>query len=232
MNDQGIHMVRDGTDLIPSIIARNLTYLSAAKLVSVAETCTAIESTGVPGLFLEAGCALGGSAILIASLKGPERALRIYDVFGMIPPPTVDDTADVHERYKAISEGRSRGLGDGNVYYGYVDNLQDVVVENMRTFGIEPRVANIALVKGLLKDTLILDEDVAFAHVDVDWHDSVKTCLERIFPRLVPGGSIIVDDYRFWGGCRKATDDFLSTVPGEFDVDGSVGSLKITKKRR
>jgi asparagine synthase (glutamine-hydrolysing) len=218
-----------GFDLIRDIRSRNLTHLSHAKLLGLAETCERIEDAGLPGLFLEAGCALGGSAILIASLKSTDREFRVYDVFGMIPPPTADDTPDVHDRYKTIAEGKARGIGDDDLYYGYVENLYDVVMENMLMFGIDPQVAKITLTKGLVQDTLNVREDVAFAHVDVDWHDSVKTCLERIFPRLVPGGSILVDDYHFWGGCRKATDAFLKTVRGGFRADGSAGSLRITK---
>lgn len=47
------------------------------------------------------------SLLLIASVKATERPLFIYDVFGMIPPPTQEDTQDVHDRYKTIIEGKS-----------------------------------------------------------------------------------------------------------------------------
>lgn len=218
--------------LIARIRQQHLTYLNEAKLVRLATTCRTIEAAGLPGIFVEAGCALGGSTILIASMKSRNRPLRVHDVFGMIPPPTTDDTADVHQRYRTIAEGRSRGIGPGDRYYGYVDNLLDVVVANLRAFGVDPEAQRVALTKGLVQDTLVLTEPVAFAHVDVDWHDPVRTCLERIFPRLVPGGVMIVDDYHDWGGCRKATDAFLATVSGAFHADDSAGSLMITKVGR
>jgi len=220
------------SDVIRRIRGRNLTYLSETKLRSLADTCRRIEAARLHGIFLEAGCALGGSAILIASLKSPDRRLNVYDVFGMIPPPTADDPPDVHERYRTIAEGTSRGIGDGDRYYGYVENLDAVVVDNLRAFGIDPQKDHVALIKGPLRETLVVTEPVAFAHVDVDWHDSVKTCLERISPRLVVGGSIVVDDYGFWGGCTKATDAFLETAIGEFHADGSAGSLTLTKMAR
>ena len=47
----------------------------------------------MPGIFVEAGCALGGSTIVIAHAKEQERPLRVYDVFDMIPPPTAEDPA-------------------------------------------------------------------------------------------------------------------------------------------
>jgi asparagine synthase (glutamine-hydrolysing) len=55
------------------------------------------------------------------------------------------------------------------------------------------------------------------------------TSLERIFPNLVVGGSIILDDYHDWGGCRQATDEFLNRVNGQYTLDDSAGSMKITK---
>jgi asparagine synthase (glutamine-hydrolysing) len=182
----------------------------------------------LPGLFLEAGCALGGSAILLGSVKSVERPLQIYDVFEMIPQPTVEDTAEVHERYRTIVDGEATGIG-GDKYYGYEDDLYLVVQENLKRFGIDRERQNISLIKGLVQDTMSIDQPVAFAHVDVDWYEPVMVCLERIFPALVVGGSIILDDYRDWGGCRKAADEYLARVAGQFALDNSAGSLKITR---
>lgn len=215
-------------ELVAKIRSRKLTYLSDKKLASLASTCRAIEAAILPGIFLEAGCALGGSAILIGSLKKSDRPLFIYDVFGMIPPPTNEDTQDVHERYKIIVEGKSEGI-DGDKYYGYIADLYTVVQENLSDFGINCDEQSVSLIKGLLQDTMLINEPVAFAHIDVDWYEPVMTCLKRIFPNLVIGGSIILDDYHDWGGCRKATDEYLIEVKGQYVLDDSAGSMKITK---
>ena len=215
-------------ELISRIRSRNLTYLSDSKLASLANTCRSIEESNLSGIFLEAGCALGGSTILIASLKRDERSLFVYDVFGVIPPPTSEDTQDVHERYKTIVEGKSQGIG-GDKYYGYEENLYDIVRSNLTSFGIDCEKQCVSLVQGLLQDTMKIDGPVAFAHVDVDWYEPVKTSLERIFPNLTVGGSIILDDYHDWGGCRKATDEFLREVTDKIVLDDSAGSMKITK---
>ena len=80
---------------------------------------------------------------------------------------------------------------------------------------------------------MTIDAPVAFAHIDVDWYEPVKVSLERIFPYLSAGGCIVLDDYHDWGGCKKATDEFLATVPGQFilsdDRDGSVSIVKTMK---
>lgn len=215
--------------LVSHVREKRLTYLSDRKIASLVTTCRSIEAKNLEGIFLEAGCALGGSAILLASIKRRDRALNVYDVFGMIPPPTEDDTHDVHARYQTIVQGQSTGI-EGDRYYGYVDDLYDVVKANLASFDLDCKDHAISLIKGLVQDTLNLDVPVAFAHIDVDWYEPVKTCLERVFPRLVVGGSIILDDYHDWGGCRKATDEYLRQIPGQFSLDDSAGSMRIDKR--
>jgi len=214
--------------LVSRIRDKKLTYLSDRKLASLITTCRSIEARNLPGIFLEAGCALGGSAILLASIKRVGRPLNVYDVFGMIPPPTKEDTQDIHARYQTIVEGKSIGI-EGDRYYGYIDDLYDVVKRNLASFDIDCKARSLSLIKGLVQDTLVLDVPVAFAHIDVDWYEPVRTCLDRVFPRLVVGGSIILDDYHDWGGCRKATDEYLRQIVGQFDLDDSAGSMRITK---
>jgi hypothetical protein len=214
--------------LIKKIKARKLTYLSVKRLESIISTCRTIEEHNVEGLFVEAGCALGGSAALIASIKVFERRFQVYDVFGMIPPPTGDDTEEVHDRYRSIVKGESKGLG-GDKYYGYQEDLYQKVQSNLEGFGIALSAQHVTLIKGLLQDTLAVDEPVAFAHIDVDWYDPVMTCLGRLYPNLSVGGSIILDDYYDWDGCRKATDEFLRGYDGTYALDGRAGSLKITR---
>jgi Macrocin-O-methyltransferase (TylF) len=215
-------------DLISRIRSRNLTYLSDGKLRCLVESCRLIEAESISGIFIEAGCALGGSTILISSLKKNERPLYVFDVFGTIPPPTNEDPKDVHDRYAAISEGKSKGIG-GDRYYGYEENLYEVVQSNLTRFGIDSEEQHVFLIKGLLQNTMKIDQPVAFAHIDVDWYEPVKTCLERVVPNLSVSGILILDDYHDWGGCRKATDEYFRGRSGQFRMDDSAGSLRITK---
>jgi asparagine synthase (glutamine-hydrolysing) len=187
-----------------------------------------IEERDLPGVFIEAGCARGGSTILISSTKAASRSFFVYDVFGMIPAPTKEDTEDVHARYRSIVEGKSSGIA-GEKNYGYEEDLYTIVNSNLESFGIVCADHNISLIKGLLQDTMKIDQPVAFAHIDVDWYEPVKTSLERIFPKLIVGGSLILDDYYDWEGCRKATDEYLRTVTGQFRTDDAAGSMKVTK---
>jgi asparagine synthase (glutamine-hydrolysing) len=171
-----------------------------------------MERLAVPGCFLEAGCALGGSAIMLAASKATDRALRVYDVFGTIPPPTEKDGVDVHDRYRTIAAGEAAGF-HGELYYGYQQGLKDKVAAAFAEFGYPCKDHHIVLVEGLFEDTLRPAESVALAHIDGDWYESVKVCLERIWPVLSPGGVMVIDDYDAWSGCRTAVDEFLLSHP-------------------
>jgi O-methyltransferase len=53
------------------------------------------------------------------------------------------------------------------------------------------------------------------AHVDVDIQQSVRDCCDFFYPRLVPGGMLVFDDYGFRScvGARRAVDDFFADKP-------------------
>lgn len=113
----------------------NLTYLLRQDLLNLYRVAQQVERAGVPGIFVEAGCALGGSSITIGMAKAKTRPLHVYDAFGMIPPPSDKDNADVHSRYAEIKSGKSKGLGK-DTYYGYIENLQEVVEANLAPGGV------------------------------------------------------------------------------------------------
>jgi hypothetical protein len=207
-------------DLPPEIeetIARarkeHLTYLKPDNLRDLAAGVLDVEKRGLDGLVIEAGTARGGSAIVMAAAKAPERPMKVYDVFGMIPAPSERDGTDVHERYAKITAGEAKGPG-GETYYGYRDDLYAEVTESFTRLGVPAAERNVELVQGLFEDTIQLDGPVAFAHLDGDWYESTLTCLERIAPQLVPGGRIVLDDYYHWSGCRTAVDDYFKDRDG------------------
>lgn len=214
--------------IVAAVTADSLTYLEPSALRELYDHVRWVESHGVEGVLIEAGCALGGSAIVIAAAKSRSRPLYVYDVFGMIPPPAERDGPTAQERYAAIKSGQSPGIG-GNRYYGYEDDLLGKVRENFVRCGISPQDSSVHLIQGLFQDTLQIDEPVAFAHLDGDWYESTMTCLERIEPHLVSNGVIVVDDYDAWSGARQAVDEYFHHKRGVYRF--SIKSrLHITRK--
>jgi asparagine synthase (glutamine-hydrolysing) len=191
--------------LARKIRRERLTYLTYRKLASLVRAVE--EVRGVPGAVVECGVALGGSGILLAKLLN-DREFHGYDVFDQIPPPGPDDPAQAHERYAVIASGQSSGLG-ADTYYGYIEDLLSQVSKSFADYGCHPH-----LHRGLFEDTLKPDWPIALAHIDCDWYEPVKVCLERITPWLTSGARVILDDYFDYGGAKKATDEHLSAHPG------------------
>lgn len=200
-------------DACDRVIAERLTYLSSSALRSLATCVVEADRSGREGVLVEAGTALGGSAIAMAAAKSPDRRLITYDAFGMIPPPSENDSPREAARYDTILAGDSKGIG-GDTYYGYRDDLLQEVTSSFARLGFPVAESNVDLVQGLFADTIALDEPVALAHLDGDWYESTLTCLERIAPLLVPGGRIVLDDYYYWSGCRVAVDEFFAGRSG------------------
>lgn len=67
-----------------------------------------------------------------------------------------------------------------------------------------------------------------FVHLDCDLYSSYKTCLQYFYPRMVPGGVILLDEYNDppWPGCNQAVDEFLPGRPEALQMIASDGYQK------
>lgn len=96
----------------------------------------------------------------------------------------------------------------------------------------------IHLVKGTFKDTLpkYQHQYFSFVHLDCDLYESYKVCLDFFYPRVVPGGIILFDEYNDppWPGCNKAVDEFLTDKPEkpvEIEMDNYIKYyIKVSEK--
>jgi hypothetical protein len=208
----------DLANALTAIRDDHLTFLTGEQLGSLVSCVLETEASGREGILVEAGTAQGGSAIAMALAKSPTRPLMVYDVFGLIPPPSDADGPDVLQRYEKITAGKARGLAEDQEYYGYREDLLGEVADSFARHGVPTDTHEVSLVQGLFQDTITGDEPIALAHVDGDWYESTMTCLARFAPRLVPGGRIVVDDYYTWSGCRTAVDEYFADRP-EFRVE-------------
>lgn len=205
----------------------DLSYTTDSQLHQLLEVVRRTETCGA--LIVEAGCARGGSAILMCAAKSPHRPMRVYDLFAMLPPPSEHDGDDMKARYAEIIAGKAVGLG-GERYYLYEDDLMAMVTDNFARFGFPAGAHNVQFIKGKVQDTLSIDEPVALANIDVDWYEPVSACLERIMPHLIVGGAIALRAYSDWSGCKKATDDYFSRAGREgLNFDLSAGHLLVTR---
>ena len=148
------------------------------------------------GDVVECGTARGGSAALMGltlSRLGARRTLWVFDTFEGLPPPTLDDP----------------DFETAKLYTGECRGELDEVAALFGRLGI---LSNSRFIKGLFQETLptCAIEKIAVLHIDGDWYESVRVCLDHLYERVSPGGIIQIDDYGHWAGARKAVDEFLS----------------------
>jgi hypothetical protein len=73
-------------------------------------------------------------------------------------------------------------------------------------------------VVGKVEDTIpaTLPGAIALLRLDTDFYASTRQELEYLYPLVVSGGVVIIDDYGFWQGARQAVDEFLADKPEIF----------------
>ena len=65
------------TRTVAAVRDEKLTYLKAEMLEDLAACVLQVERDGIEGLVIEAGTARGGSAIVLAAAKSPERPMKV-----------------------------------------------------------------------------------------------------------------------------------------------------------
>lgn len=161
---------------------------------------------------VECGVWRGGStmAMALALIDAGEtsRPIYLYDTFeGMSEPTSKDLQHDGREALAMIADVERGG-------------------EKWCAAGIDDVRANIAstgypmdrvrFVKGKVEETIPdeMPESIAILRLDTDWYESTKHELEYLYPRLVPNGVLILDDYGHWQGCREAVDEYFGSMSG------------------
>jgi O-methyltransferase len=189
---------------------RPFTMTSIERLYALYKSVEYIVSVDLDGDFSETGVWRGGSCMLIAetllALSSSSRRIFLFDTFTGHPPPDADKDVDIWGN-RAIDEWQ-RMTRDGNHGWGYV-SLEEVQA-NLALTGYPTN--NLVFVKGMVEETaryVPSMDKLALLRLDTDWHDSTRASLEYLYPRLVSGGVLVVDDYGHYQGQRMAVDAYL-----------------------
>jgi O-methyltransferase len=169
-----------------------------------------VEARGIPGDIVECGVWRGGHLALAGLMRrelGFNRRIYAYDTFaGMTAPTEFDQKAVVEVDTVAKFEALDR---EGHNEWCYA-SLEDVQQNFARLAGAD---AELLTIKGPVQETLTdpgnLPERIAILRLDTDFYDSTKIEMETLYPRLAPGGVLIIDDYGEWAGARKAVDEYF-----------------------
>lgn len=151
------------------------------------------------GCIVECGVWRGGMAAGICEVL-PGRRVYLFDSFEGLPPAKDIDG-------EAALDWQSR-KGEST----YFDNCRAEQHFARQAMGMSS-AGSVHFRAGWFSDTVpnfAPAEPIAVLRLDGDWYDSTMICLESLYPRVMDGGLIIVDDYYAWDGCARAVHDYLS----------------------
>jgi O-methyltransferase len=167
----------------------------------------------VPGAIVECGVWRGGSMLAVAQtlldLGRSDVHLYLFDTFEGMPAPTEEDILWTGESAAALLEAEDRG--DESLLWAQAG--VEAVANVMRS--VPYPQDNVHLVQGMVEDTVPdgAPDAIALLRIDTDWYASTKHELIHLYPRLAPGGVLIIDDYGWWRGARQATDEYFAEHP-------------------
>jgi O-methyltransferase len=78
----------------------------------------------------------------------------------------------------------------------------------------------------------VLDNgSIGFCHIDVDTYTSAKDCFDFVWPRMIPGGVVVFDDYgsSTTSGVAKLVDELSSGVDGvwQYNLNGHAVAIRL-----
>ena len=166
-----------------------------------------VRQESLVGDFVECGVWKGGNIILLKKLIekfNMKKNIYGFDTFeGMVEPSFYDVNYNNKSAKRMFDEHKKKEIGFAMCS---IDDVKRNIKKNTKT-------DNIFLIKGKVEDTLKnkrkLPKKISILRLDTDFYESTKIELEILFPRLVKGGVLIVDDYGFWKGAKKAVDEYF-----------------------
>jgi len=179
---------------------------SPKRLEAMAEALEEIDCQALDGAVVECGVWAGGNLIL-ARMLSPARDCWGYDTFcGMPEAGEFDQTRS----------GRRMAIGKAAV------SLEQVVANFKATGTFDPR--RLRFIAGPVEHTLVelehRPEKIALLRLDTDYYSSTKIELEVLWPLVVPGGIMIIDDFGHWLGARKAVHEYFGEpMPAYAQID-------------
>jgi len=204
--------------MVCRILEENLSMASPERLWATVMACRHAIEQDIPGDFVECGVWRGGNSLIAAAmcnLLGSEKNVYLFDTFEGMTKPTDRDTFAQSGR-SAGDEFRKNQRSSHNEWC--YASLEDVRSNFDRWGLLGERVRFVqGDVAGTLADESLLPAIISVLRLDTDWYESTKLELEVLYPRLSPGGVLIIDDYGFWAGARQAANEyFLTTGPRPF----------------
>ncbi len=172
------------------------------------------RSLAIDGAVVEFGCYVGTTSLYIRRVLdyyNDNREFHVYDSFEGLPEKSNQDLSPAGEQFKAgeLAAGKKRFIGEfkkarlvlPHIHKGWFDQIPDGAVP----------------------------EPIAFAYLDGDYYESIKSSLRLIEPKLAKGATIVVDDYanEALPGGAKAVDEWCRQRGHSIRTSRSLAIIKL-----
>jgi O-methyltransferase len=190
---------------------RPYTMTHPDKVFALIQAVRYVTRHGIRGDIVECGVWRGGSmqaaARTLLAAGDTARDIYLFDTFEGMPPPSAEDVR--YDGRAAAELLANRPRAESKVWA--VATLEDARAGFARVPYPEEQVH---FVKGLVEETVpdAAPERIAILRLDTDWYESTRHELEHLYPRLTSGGVLLLDDYGYWKGARRAVDEFVEST--------------------
>lgn len=171
--------------------------IGVKRMENVRRECERVIAAGIPGDFMETGVWRGGAVMMMrAVLKAygiTDRRVFAADSFAGLPPPSKGVAPDAGAEFHTWTD--------------FAVPLEEVQANFARYGLLDDQVV---FLKGLFKDTLpnAPVERLAVLRLDGDMYESTRDGIVNLYPLLMPGGTLIADDYHLFEAHRTAIDEY------------------------
>jgi hypothetical protein len=217
----------------PLEYAKQIAYSSETVLRFTFEK--AKEYADKPGVYVECGVAAGAQIIAMAA-GAPNKTIYAFDSFEGIPLPSNKDNQmpgikflSKEEQSKLPNPGEQVLESSGATSV----SVSDFISHLMNSIGVDLMMeadsfasvnlsnnSTVIVVKGWFENTMPLTnyvKPISILRLDGDLYNSTYVCLKYLYPKVIEGGLVVVDDYAL-KGCRDAVHDYIIENNLVFDI--------------
>ena len=170
-----------------------------------------IFKNNIDGDVVECGVFKGANAKFICNFlkenNFEHKNIYLYDTFDGMPVASTEDiNINSKKNYNEYLQSINKNSSQNNFYrYENINNVK----ENILSTNYDKE--KVFFIKGMVEDTIpkTTPNEISLLILDTDYYRSTKHELINLYPLVVSGGIIIIDDYGTWAGVKKAVDEFF-----------------------
>ena len=189
--------------------------VSAEDIKLVLESLQTVLEHDVSGDIVEFGCYIGTTSLFIRRLLdrlsvADGRTFHVYDSFSGLPDKSIQDASITGSSCKS----------------GELAVSKKQLVREFKRAGLRLPVIHKGWFAGL--SAADVPPDIAFAFLDGDFYGSVLSSLKLVWPRISPGGMVLIDDYgrEALPGVERAVRDFFGGRQPQLHVAHNIAVIR------